>query len=45
MLGMSMSPVGLPRYFDYAHSACVARPSGLLSDKNALKFYAKAMTL
>jgi len=45
MLGMSMSPVGLPRYLDNAHSACVARPLGLLSDKNALNFYAKAMTL
>src|SRR5215831_15094030 len=29
----------------HAHSACVARPLGLLSDKNALNFYAKAMTL
>jgi hypothetical protein len=45
MLGMSKSPVSLPRYLDYAHSACIARPLGLLSDKNALKFYAKAMTL
>jgi hypothetical protein len=35
MLGMSMSPIGLPLYLDYAHSACVARPLGLLSDKNA----------
>jgi len=35
MLGMSMSRNFLPRYLDYAHSACIARPLGLLSDKNA----------
>jgi len=45
MLAMSISPIGLPRYLDDAHSACSARPSGLLGHKNALKFYARAMTL
>jgi len=45
MLGMSISPIGLPRYLDDAHYACSARPSGLLGHKNALKFYARAMTL